>query len=318
MDEKGFMMGKCHREWVLVLKEAKVAYIRQDGKRSWVSVIETICADGTSLDSMVIVAGKYANEEWFEEERPPAVVMSDKGRTSNEIRLIWLKEHFEPQTRDPDHPDKEHRLLIIDNHDSHCSIEFIEFCCDHRIHLLILPPYTTHKLQPLDKGIFGPLERAYSEKLEYHNRWNGLWMDTATFLRYYSTARKAAMTETNILSAFRATGISPFDSNLVLNTLRPTTPLSQITLSSKSGGSIIVELHGNQNPQTITQIIGVIQKCLTNTPGREILAICESLLANNAVLFKANSELVTNARKSKKSNKKLNTEARYLTKEITQ
>jgi hypothetical protein len=33
MDEKGFIMGKCHREWVLVPKEAKVAYIRQDGKR---------------------------------------------------------------------------------------------------------------------------------------------------------------------------------------------------------------------------------------------------------------------------------------------
>jgi hypothetical protein len=54
---------------------------------------------------------------------------------------------------------------------------------------------------------------------------------------------------------------------------------------------------------------------LTNTPRREGLAICESLLTNNAVIFKANSELVTNARKSKKSNKKLNIEARYLTKE---
>jgi hypothetical protein len=58
----------------------------------------------------------------------------------------------------------------------------------------------------------------------------------------------------------------------------------------------------------------IIQKYLTNTPGREVLAIYESLLANNAVLFKANSELVTNARKSKKF-KKLNTEVRYLTKE---
>jgi hypothetical protein len=52
-------LKKCHREWVLVPKEAKVAYIRQDGKREWVSMIEIIHADGTSLDSMVIVAGKY-------------------------------------------------------------------------------------------------------------------------------------------------------------------------------------------------------------------------------------------------------------------
>ena len=98
------------------------------------------------------------------------------------------------------------------------------------------------------------------------------------------------------------------------NSLRPTTPPSQITLSSKSGGSITIELHGNQNPETITQIIGIIQKYLTNAPGRDILAVCESLLANNAVLFKANLELVSNA----KSNEKLNIEARYLRKETSQ
>ena len=108
--------------------------------------------------------------------------MSDKGWTSNEIGSIWLKQHFEPQTRDPNHQDKEHRFLIADGHNSHCSIEFIEFCRDHRIHLLILPPRTTHKLQPLGKGIFGRLGRVHSEELEYHNRWNELWMDTATFL----------------------------------------------------------------------------------------------------------------------------------------
>jgi hypothetical protein len=54
-------------------------------------VIEIICVDGTSLNSMIIVAGKYASEEWFKEERPPIVVMSDKGWTFNEISLIWLK-----------------------------------------------------------------------------------------------------------------------------------------------------------------------------------------------------------------------------------
>jgi hypothetical protein len=57
---------------------------------------------------------------------------------------------------------------------------------------------------------------------------------------------------------------------------------------------------------------------MTNTPAKEILIICELLLASNAVLFKANSELVANARKSKKSGKRLNTEARYLTKELAQ
>jgi hypothetical protein len=291
MDEKGFMMGKCHREWVLVPKEAKVAYIRQDGKKEWVSVIETICADGTSTQSLIIVAGKYGKEQWFEEEDPPAIIMSDKGWTSNEIGLIWLKQHFEPRTRDPDYPDDEDRLLIVDGHDSHCSIEFIEFCDAHRIHLLILPPHTTHKLQPLDKGIFGPLGKAYSQQLEHHNRWNGLWMDTAMFIDYYSTARRAVMIEANISSAFRATGISPFNPDLVLDSLRPSTPPSQITISVKGDEPIIIELY-DHNPQTVAQLAKVIEKYLTATPARQVLALCESLLASNAVLFVARSRQV--------------------------
>jgi hypothetical protein len=171
MDEKGFIMEKLHREWVLVPKEVKIAYIRQDGKREWVSVIETISADRSSLNSLVIVAEKYGKEEWFNEEYPLAVVMSEKGWTSNEIGLIWLKQHFEPKTRPSN---REDRILIVDGHDSHCSIDFIEFCDAHRIHLLILPSHATHKLQPLDKGIFGLLGKAYNQELKYHNRWNRL------------------------------------------------------------------------------------------------------------------------------------------------
>jgi hypothetical protein len=56
-----------------------VAYICQDGKREWISVIESISAEGMSLNSLVIIAGKYGKEDWFNEEHPPAIVMSDKG-----------------------------------------------------------------------------------------------------------------------------------------------------------------------------------------------------------------------------------------------
>jgi hypothetical protein len=102
MDEKGFMIGKCHREIVLVPKDSKTAYIRQDSKREWVSTIKTISADGRSIPPLIIVAGKYAKEHWFHEEEDSAVVISDKGWISKDIGLLWLKQHFEPQTRDPD------------------------------------------------------------------------------------------------------------------------------------------------------------------------------------------------------------------------
>jgi hypothetical protein len=97
------------------------------------------------------------------------IATSEKGWTSKDIALVWLKHHFEPQTRDPI-DSKAPRLLIVDGHESHCSIEFIEFCDEHFISLLILPPHTTHLLQPLDVGIFGPLSKAYSRILDDHGR----------------------------------------------------------------------------------------------------------------------------------------------------
>jgi hypothetical protein len=130
---------------------------------------------------------------------------------------------------------------------------------------------------------------------------------------YYSTARKTAVTITNIPSSFETTGIFPFNPDLVLNSLRPTTSPTQITLSLKGDEPIVIELY-DHNPQTIAQATKVIKKFLTNTPEHQVLTICGSLLASNAILFKTNSELVANARK-KKSNKKPNTRARYLTNE---
>ena len=44
-------------------------------------------------------------------------------------------------------------VLIIDGHYSHVSLELIKLARDNNIHLLCLPPNTTHILQPLDVGL---------------------------------------------------------------------------------------------------------------------------------------------------------------------
>ncbi|XP_051157997.1 uncharacterized protein LOC127279600 [Leptopilina boulardi] len=60
--------------------------------------------------------------------------------------------------------DTERTLLILDNHESHLTIEGLEFCKRNNIDILTLPPHTSHKLQPLDKGVFGPLKAYYANQ----------------------------------------------------------------------------------------------------------------------------------------------------------
>jgi hypothetical protein len=59
-----------------------------------------------------------------------------------------------------------HRLLIIDGHESHESLEFQQYCKDNDIVALCMPPHSSHLLQPLDVGCFAPLKLAYGRQAE--------------------------------------------------------------------------------------------------------------------------------------------------------
>jgi hypothetical protein len=60
------------------------------------------------------------------------------------------------------------RLLIIDGHGSHLTMDFINYCDEHRILIAIMPPHSTHTLQPLDVVMFKLLSTAYSSALTTH------------------------------------------------------------------------------------------------------------------------------------------------------
>ncbi|SCU90872.1 LADA_0F06854g1_1 [Lachancea dasiensis] len=51
------------------------------------------------------------------------------------------------------------RVLIVDNHYSHYCQQVLDFVTERRIVLLLLPPNTTHILQPLDVGVFSNLKK---------------------------------------------------------------------------------------------------------------------------------------------------------------
>jgi hypothetical protein len=63
---------------------------------------------------------------------------------------------------------RDYRLLIVDGHGSHLTMDFLNYCDSHRIILVILPPHSTHTLQPLDVVMFKPLSSAYSKELSNH------------------------------------------------------------------------------------------------------------------------------------------------------
>lgn len=70
--------------------------------------------------------------------------------------LVFL-EHFKKfSNSSPTH----RVLLVLDNHSSHIHIKTLDFCKENGIPLLLSPPHCSHKLQPLGRSVFGPLNEA--------------------------------------------------------------------------------------------------------------------------------------------------------------
>lgn len=99
---------------------------------------------------------------------------------------------------------------------THESLEVLTFCHENNIILCRLPSHTSHKLQPCDVGIFGPLKTAYREQVEQLFRGGANTVGKQHFTLLYDRARNAAFTPENIKSAWRKAGLFPFDPDRVL------------------------------------------------------------------------------------------------------
>ena len=96
------------------------------------------------------------------------------------------------------------------------TIDFIETCREHNIKPYCLPPHTTHLLQPLDVGLFSPLQKAYGTAVDDAVCFGTLGIHKGNFLPLFINVRKAAYTKINIQNAFKACRLVPFNPCVVL------------------------------------------------------------------------------------------------------
>ncbi|KXL50476.1 MAG: hypothetical protein FE78DRAFT_85018 [Acidomyces sp. 'richmondensis'] len=54
----------------------------------------------------------------------------------------------------------------MDGYSSHITADFIAFCIDNAIDILILPPHFSHALQPLNVSVFLPLKKALTAETD--------------------------------------------------------------------------------------------------------------------------------------------------------
>jgi hypothetical protein len=113
MDETGIMLCMLNSVKVLVGKNDARNYRGAGVRRSMVTAIECISADGWSLDPMIIWPAKTHRSHWTTYPTPGwHYACSESGYTDSRISLEWLRRVFDPQTKAL--ADQKPRVLICD------------------------------------------------------------------------------------------------------------------------------------------------------------------------------------------------------------
>ncbi|KAJ6258111.1 NADPH oxidase [Drechslerella dactyloides] len=282
-DETGFAMGMISTTTVVTGAESRdKAKLAQPGNREWATVIQGVGAEGWALPPFIILAGQYHLASWYTATKLPAdwvIALSDNGWTTNELALQWLQ-HFDKFTAQRCYSD--YRLLVLDGHESHHSAAFELYCQEHKIVTICMPPHSSHILQPLDIGCFGPLKQAYSKEVESLIRAHINHISKLEFLSGFHKAFTAAITPKNIRSSFAGAGIVPYNPDRVLSKLdiqllaatpvnsRPGTANAEATWTTKTP----------LNPSEASLQAGLIKNQITqyqNTSPTSLLAAVDQL-----------------------------------------
>ena len=136
--------------------------------------------------------------------------MSPNGWMDDFLCTEWFEKCFIPQAT-ARKVSNAPILLIYDGHGSHNTTALIELAREHNIILFCLPPHTTHKLQPLDVGVFGPFACTWLDRCDEYVDDHGEEMPREDFIEEYMAIRAATFKPQTILSAFRKCGIRPLD-----------------------------------------------------------------------------------------------------------
>jgi hypothetical protein len=183
----------------------------------------------------------------------------------------------------------------------------MEYCFENNILLCRIPSHTSHKLQPCDVGVFGPLKAAYREEVERLYRGGAETVGKEHFTSLYSPARERSLTHRNILAGWAKAGLHPLNPDRVLRDIQK--PLAEVYVSQE--GKAKVESCPQEVLQTpvtseaLTSLRNLIEQDthMLDEPSKQRLQklanAAQNSFAERALLFDENQLLFKQNKESK-------------------
>ena len=135
--------------------------------------------------------------------------VTPSGWSNSDVFRTYMKEHFLKFVQGRDTGTI---LVLYDGHRSHIGLDLIDWARDNNIVLFVLPPHCSHVLQPMDIGCFGPLQLIYNQECLAFSRLHHRTVTRYDVCALACKAYAAALSPSNLQSAFAKAGIYPLKS----------------------------------------------------------------------------------------------------------
>lgn len=172
-------------------------------------------ADGKKGPPLIIFKAKNIWDKWVSQQTDfldTTYAATINGWMEREVFINYFEKSFLRITNpSPDNP----ILLIYDGHSSHVDLKLVEIASSNNVTILLLPPHSSHLLQPMDLSVFKSVKTTWDQRICSWNRSHqGQKLPKQDLSRINGNIW--ATLDCNIIkNGFRKAGIYPYNRNTV-------------------------------------------------------------------------------------------------------
>ncbi len=169
-------------------------------------------AAGDYLEPLVVYKAVHLNESWTANGPNGArYAVSYSGWMSDIIFEQWFCNSFVPFTASLQQP----VVLLFDGHGSFLTYVTISTAMREMIIIICLPQHTSHALQPLDVGVFRPLQSIWHRiLLRFYHETRMIAVDKGSFPTLLKMLWEYKSAD-NLIGGFRGSRFWPFNASAV-------------------------------------------------------------------------------------------------------
>jgi hypothetical protein len=123
--------------------------------------------------------------------------------------MLWMVKDFDAQTKEK--AGGHTRVVLMNGHSSHYTLELLEYARDNNIVILRYPPHCTHVLQGLDVVCFAKMKEELCKEIHEFEDLHMAGVGKGDFAGVFRLAFLHAFTPDSVKAAFEATGVHPFN-----------------------------------------------------------------------------------------------------------